>query len=81
MNSGLSNCIKDKLQSYFDNLQGTSPKDIYSKLLKEFDLPLIEVVLRQTRGNKVQTAEILGINRNTLSKKMKELNLNAKNFK
>lgn len=80
-NSGLSNCIKTRLENYFNNLRGTPPKNIYGKLLKEFDRPLIEVVLQYTKGNKVRTADILGINRNTLSKKMKDLNIKASDYK
>lgn len=80
-NSGLSNCIKERLENYFNNLQGTAPKNIYGKLLKEFDRPIIEVVLKYTKGNKVKTSEILGINRNTLSKKMKELEFFSKDYK
>jgi len=80
-NSGLSNCIKDRLENYFNNLKGGAPKNIYDKLLREFDRPLIEVVLKYTKGNKVKTADILGINRNTLSKKMKELDIKASDYK
>lgn len=81
MTKGISENIKEHLHDYFENLQGTKPIDIYEKFLKEFDLSLIEVVLLQTKGNKVRTAEILGINRNTLSKKMKDLGLESKSFK
>ncbi len=81
MASGISGCIKEHLHEYFENLNGTKPKSIYAQLLKEFDAPLIEIVLKETKGNKVKTSEILGINRNTLSKKMKELGLEAKRFK
>ncbi|MCT4574888.1 MAG: Fis family transcriptional regulator [Alphaproteobacteria bacterium] len=81
MSKGVASCIKEKLNSYFYDLHGTCPRDLYASLLKEFDYSLIDVVLTQTKGNKVKTAEILGINRNTLSKKMKDLNIDAKNYK
>lgn len=73
--------LNKMMHDCFNSLEDDNIKDLYSKFLKEFDRPLIEVVLKKTRGNKVKTAEILGINRNTLSKKMKELDLCSKSFK
>ena len=54
---------------------------LYKFLLSVMEKPLVENVLNKTEGNKVKAAEILGINRNTLHKKMKNLNINAKRFK
>lgn len=53
-----------------------SPIDnLYSSVLREVEEPMIELVLKATRGNQIQAAKILGLNRNTLRKKIKELDL------
>ncbi len=51
---------------------------IHDKIIKKVEKPLIEAVLKITAGNKKMAAQILGINRNTLSKKMEELGLEGK---
>ena len=60
---------------YFD-LHGDSlpPDGLYDRILKEMELPLIALSLSATR-NQVRTAELLGINRNTLRKKIKDLDI------
>ena len=55
-----------------------SQGQIYNKVIKKVEKPLIEALLRITNGNKKKAAQILGINRNTLSKKMEELGLQEK---
>lgn len=50
-------------------------KDLYSLMVKELEKPLIRSVLKKTKNNQSKAAEILGLNRNTLKKKMVELNL------
>ena len=65
----------DGLVAHCDRLRMNGEDGIYRKLLREFERPLIEHVLVLNRGNKVKTAEMLGINRNTLFKKMRELKL------
>ena len=64
------------LRRYFD-LHGDSlpPDGLYDRILKEMELPLIALALSATRGNQVRTAELLGINRNTLRKKIKDLDI------
>ncbi len=72
----LSKSIERHLQRYFD-LHGDSlpPAGLYHRILQEVELPLIALSLAATRGNQLQTAELLGINRNTLRKKIRELDI------
>lgn len=72
----LSAAIESHLRRYFD-LHGDSlpPNGLYDRILKEMELPLIALSLAATRGNQVRTAELLGINRNTLRKKIKDLDI------
>ncbi|MBP7241793.1 nitrogen regulation protein NR(I) [Amaricoccus sp.] len=72
----LSQAIEAHLRRYFD-LHGDSlpPDGLYDRILKEMELPLIALSLSATRGNQVRTAELLGINRNTLRKKIKDLDI------
>jgi two-component system nitrogen regulation response regulator GlnG len=72
----LSHAIETHLRRYFD-LHGDSlpPDGLYDRILKEVELPLIALSLAATRGNQVRTAELLGINRNTLRKKIKDLDM------
>ena len=72
----LSNSIEGHLKRYFD-LHGDElpPAGLYDRILKEVELPLIALSLAATRGNQLKTAELLGINRNTLRKKIAALDI------
>lgn len=62
------------LTGYFRDLNGMSPAPgMYEKIITQVEKPLIEHVLRYVRGNQVRAAAILGINRNTLRKKINML--------
>ena len=75
-NVSLSVLVKEKLQQFINNLNGQKPAaDFYAHVIKEIERPLIELALTTNKGNRLQTASWLGINRNTLRKKMKELDL------
>ncbi|MEE8528111.1 MAG: DNA-binding transcriptional regulator Fis [Gammaproteobacteria bacterium] len=63
------------LDTYFRHLNGHKPGELYSLVLKEVEQPLFEAVLDFTGGNQSQAAEILGINRGTLRKKLKTYGL------
>lgn len=72
----LSSSVEAHLQRYFD-LHGDvlPPPGLYNRIVREVELPLIALSLAATRGNQIKTAELLGINRNTLRKKIKELDI------
>ena len=72
----LSASVESHLQRYFD-MHGSSlpPNGLYDRILREVELPLIALTLSATRGNQVKAAELLGINRNTLRKKIRELDI------
>ena len=61
----------EALQHYFTSLNGQKPADLYQLVLGEVEKPLFRAVLNYTRGNQSEAAEILGINRGTLRKKLK----------
>lgn len=72
----LAHAIEAHLRRYFDlHGEGLPPDGLYDRILKEMELPLIALALSATRGNQVRTAELLGINRNTLRKKIKDLDI------
>ena len=75
-NGKLSSSVEKHIKRYFD-LHGDSlpPPGLYNRILKEIELPLIALSLSATRGNQIKTSELLGINRNTLRKKIKDLDI------
>jgi len=72
----LGAAVEMHLKRYF-NLHGDGlpPPGLYDRVLREFELPLIALTLSATRGNQLKAADLLGINRNTLRKKIKELDI------
>jgi two-component system nitrogen regulation response regulator GlnG len=70
----LAQLVERKLSSYFaDQPDGVPPIGLYDRVLEEVERPLIQLTLSATRGNQVRAAEILGLNRNTLRKKIQDL--------
>ena len=74
----LSITVENHLKKHFA-LHGQSlpPPGLYDRVIKEIELPLIALSLAATRGNQLKTADLLGINRNTLRKKIKDLDINV----
>ncbi len=69
----LSGCMRIALQTYFRDLDGGQPPvDLYQTVLVEVELPLLEVVMKYADGNQSRAAKILGLNRTTLRKKLKQ---------
>ncbi len=72
----LSGTIERHLRDYFEGHNGAlPPRGLYDRVLRELERPLITLTLIATRGNQVKAADVLGLNRNTLRKKIRELDL------
>jgi Fis family transcriptional regulator len=68
----LKQVVKDTLKNYFSNIGSEQPIDFYAILLEEIERPLLEVLINHTHYNQVKMAQILGISRGTLRKKLKQ---------
>lgn len=68
----ISECIEAQLQRYLNDLNGNPPSDIYAMVLSVVEKPMLELVMRHTHRNQSLAAQYLGINRNTLHKKLVE---------
>ena len=75
-NVPLSGTVKTMLEDYFNDLDGQVPADLYQMVLQEIEQPLLETVLHYTRGNQSKAAVVLGLNRGTLRKKLKQYDIN-----
>ncbi len=73
--STLRNHAEDALQTYFANLNGHRPAELYELFMREVEEPLFKAVLDYAEGNQSRAAVILGINRGTLRKKLREFGL------
>ena len=62
--------MRESLESYFKDLRGVEPHGMYEMMIKVVERPLFEIVMRQAEGNQSKAAEWLGINRNTLRRKL-----------
>ena len=68
----IEDCIRDSLEQYFKDLRGAEPNELHELFLGAAEKPLLDVVLRHAEGNQSKAAEWLGINRNTLRRKLLE---------
>ncbi|TNF36029.1 MAG: DNA-binding transcriptional regulator Fis [Gammaproteobacteria bacterium] len=71
----LRECVAEAIQAYFDNLEGQPAHDVYNMVLAEVEAPLLKAVMQHTNGNQTQASELLGLNRGTLRKKLKQYGL------
>jgi len=67
--------VKQALDSYFACLDGNQPSNLYSMVLREIETSLIHYMLKYTNNNQSTTAELLGISRGTLRKKIRECSI------
>lgn len=68
----IEECVRVSLEAYFKDLRGTDPDGMYDMLVKAVEKPLLEVVMAKAEQNQSRAAEWLGLNRNTLRKKLVE---------
>lgn len=71
----LREAVEVSLSRYFDHLDGSSVTDLYAMVIAEVESPLLSSVLEHTQGNQTRAAEMLGLNRGTLRKKLKHYGL------
>ena len=68
----IEECVRDSLEAYVRDLRGVDPTAMYDMILKVVERPLFETVMKHAEGNQSRAAEWLGINRNTLRRKLVE---------
>jgi DNA-binding protein Fis len=77
--AGLSDAVELFLKNYFAAHDGDLPTTgLYERIIQEVERPLLKTTLKAVMGNQKKAAEILGINRNTLRKKLTELGIDAR---
>ena len=68
----LAECVNRTLEQYFRDLDGEKPVGVYDMMMHTVERPLLEFALREANGNQTLAAQLLGINRNTLRRKLGE---------
>ncbi len=68
----IEECVRASLEGYFKDLHGIEPNDMYEMMIRVVEKPLLEVVMQHADHNQSRAAEWLGLNRNTLRKKLLE---------
>ena len=68
----IADAVVRTLDQYFRDLDGEKPNALYAMVIKNVEKPMLEFVLKQAGGNQTLCAEMLGINRNTLRRKLSE---------
>jgi Fis family transcriptional regulator len=68
----IEECVRTSLEAYFRDLRGTEPDGMYDMMVRVVEKPLLQVVMEQAEHNQSRAAVWLGLNRNTLRKKLTE---------
>jgi Fis family transcriptional regulator len=71
----LCQCVRRSLHRYFKDMNGEEPTNLYQMVIGEIEKPLLEIVMEQSESNQTRAARYLGINRNTLRKKLKQYDI------
>ena len=77
----LEDMLEKKLEPFIEKTSGRGKEELYDSIMPFMERPLIKLVLKKTGFNQIKAAELLGINRNTLRKKIKELKISRKDIK
>jgi len=73
---GLAASVERHLDGYFASFSNNlPPPGLYHRILREIEYPLLSAALAATRGNQIRAADLLGVNRNTLRKKIRDLDI------
>ncbi|OIQ89220.1 DNA-binding protein Fis [mine drainage metagenome] len=75
MSNEIADCVRRTLNRYFRDLDGEQPTAIYDMVLRNVEHSMLELVMNKAEGNQTVAAEMLGINRNTLRRKLTEYEL------
>ena len=67
----LRECVREAVDTYLQQLDGVQMSDLYAIVIREVEAPLLAAVLEHAQGNQSMAAQILGMNRGTLRKKLK----------
>lgn len=70
MHPGIDECVRAKLQQYFEDLGGETPANVYDMVIHLVERPVLEEVMQRAQHNQSRAAQWLGLNRNTLRKKL-----------
>jgi Fis family transcriptional regulator len=73
----IETCIREKLENYFRDLEGETPHHLHDMVIRLVEKPVLELVMQKADNNQSRAAEWLGLNRNTLRKKLVEHGLIA----
>lgn len=68
----IADCIERNLAQYFQDLEGQAAHDVYNMVLLQVEKPMLEYIMKRSRGNQSKAANMLGLNRNTLRKKLSQ---------
>ena len=68
----IEECVRDSLETYFKDLRGVEPAAMYEMILRVVEKPLLDVVMKHADQNQSRAADWLGMNRNTLRRKLVE---------
>ena len=71
----LRDSVELAMNNYFQNLDGQDVNNVYQMVMSEVEAPMLEVVMRYTRDNQTHASQVLGLNRGTLRKKLKQYGL------
>lgn len=71
----LRDCVEQSMDNFFKHLDGQPVTDVYDMVLAEVEAPMLEIVMKHTRHNQTKAAQVLGLNRGTLRKKLKQYGL------